>query len=192
MEINDTGVRNVFDVAVKHGLRLFHFANNNLQCVHSKYYCRFRSLHSKKEHSRCLCHQPQNHVRYYQGKNGNNFLWKIFMELLGTYYNNKYGLDFRSLRYPGVISADPPGRGTTDCIIGIILWILLFKNCSILLPQRRNTLVSWLKTLNFLWCTSMILLMEPYLKSFLLIWPDQIDWDRRFSLDWQSLQYGWF
>lgn len=40
------------------------------------------------------------------------------MELLGTYYFKRHGLDFKSLRYPGVISADPPGRGTTDCIIG--------------------------------------------------------------------------
>jgi len=40
------------------------------------------------------------------------------MELLGSYYFKRYGLDFRTIRYPGVVSADPPGGGTTDYIIG--------------------------------------------------------------------------
>jgi threonine 3-dehydrogenase len=42
---------------------------------------------------------------------------KVLMELLGSHYFNKYGLDFRTIRYPGVVSADPPGGGTTDYII---------------------------------------------------------------------------
>lgn len=35
-------------------------------------------------------------------------------ELLGEYYQRRYGLDFRGVRFPGLISAVMPGGGTSD------------------------------------------------------------------------------
>jgi threonine 3-dehydrogenase len=39
---------------------------------------------------------------------------KVAGELLGEYYEHAFGLDFRGVRFPGLLSATTPGGGTSD------------------------------------------------------------------------------
>lgn len=50
---------------------------------------------------------------------------KVFNEMLGEYFSNKYNIDFRSLRYPGVISSEKYAfNGTTDYSTEIFFHLL--------------------------------------------------------------------
>jgi threonine 3-dehydrogenase len=43
-------------------------------------------------------------------------LTKVAGELLGEYYRERWGLDFRGVRFPGLVSAVEPGGGTSDYV----------------------------------------------------------------------------
>ncbi|KAG5311821.1 TDH protein, partial [Acromyrmex insinuator] len=67
---------------------------------------------------------------------------KVHAELLGEYYHHRFGLDFRCLRFPGVISSDPPGGGTTDYAVAVFHEGLLNKRYECYLePHTRLPMI---------------------------------------------------
>ena len=63
---------------------------------------------------------------------------KVTTELLSDYYHLKYGVDTRSVRFPGVISyLTPPGGGTTDYAVEI--YYAAVRGEKFLCPIERGT-----------------------------------------------------
>ncbi|KAM5309008.1 L-threonine 3-dehydrogenase, mitochondrial [Glossophaga mutica] len=98
--INITGLHNVLDVAAEHNLRLF--VPSTIGAFGPT---------SPRNPTPDLCTQRPRTIYGVS---------KVHAELMGEYYYYRYGLDFRCLRYPGIISADSQcGGGTTDYAVQI-------------------------------------------------------------------------
>lgn len=101
IQVNIGGLHNVFEVAQRHKLRLFVPSTIGA----------FGPESPRTEATPDFCVQRPKTIYGVS---------KVHAELLGEYYHYKHGLDFRSLRFPGIISADTaPGGGTTDYAVDI-------------------------------------------------------------------------
>lgn len=65
---------------------------------------------------------------------------KVTGELLGDYYFKRFGVDTRSVRFPGLISyVTPPGGGTTDYAVDI--YYAAVKGEDFVCPLKKGTLL---------------------------------------------------
>lgn len=94
-DVNNVGVQNTLDIAVKHKCQVF--APSSIAAFGDK--CPRENV-------------PEDPTLLPRSMYG---VTKVYTELLGRYYNIKYDLDFRSMRYPGIISSEEyEYHGTTD------------------------------------------------------------------------------
>ena len=100
-DVNLNGLKYVLDCAVKHNVQVFW--PSSIAVFGSE---------TPKEHT------PQYTILEPSTMYG---VTKRAGELLCSYYHRKFGLDVRSVRYPGLISfTAPPGGGTTDFSIEML------------------------------------------------------------------------
>jgi nucleoside-diphosphate-sugar epimerase len=117
-EVNMGGLKNVLDLAVKYQLKVF-----------------WPSSIAAFGPTTPTQNTPQHTVLEPTTMYGVN---KVAGELLGQYYHLKYGVDFRSLRYPGLNGYKAePGDGTTEYAIHI--FYAAIRDGHYLCPLKPNT-----------------------------------------------------
>ncbi|WP_313515337.1 NAD-dependent epimerase/dehydratase family protein [Sphingobacterium sp.] len=100
-DLNMNGLLNVLDLAVELGIKKIFWPSS----------IAVFGPHSPKENTPQYCVMDPNSIYG---------ISKLAGERLCEYYHNKYGLDIRSIRYPGIISwRTEPGGGTTDYAVHI-------------------------------------------------------------------------
>jgi len=100
-DLNMNGLLNVLDLAVEFGIKKIFWPSS----------IAVFGPHSPKEQTPQYCVMDPNSIYG---------ISKLAGERLCEYYHEKYGLDIRSVRYPGIISwRTEPGGGTTDYAVHI-------------------------------------------------------------------------
>jgi nucleoside-diphosphate-sugar epimerase len=99
--VNINGLRNILEIATEYGLfRVFHPSSIAVFGPGTPRY-----------------NTPQDTILCPTTMYG---ITKVAGELLCEWYFNRFGLDVRGIRYPGIISSEtPPGGGTTDYAVAI-------------------------------------------------------------------------
>ncbi|SJN20261.1 UDP-glucose 4-epimerase related protein [Sphingobacterium sp. JB170] len=100
-DLNMNGLLNVLDLALELGIKKIFWPSS----------IAVFGPHSPKQNTPQYCIMDPNSIYG---------ISKLAGERLCEYYHKKYGLDIRSLRYPGIISwKTAPGGGTTDYAVDI-------------------------------------------------------------------------
>ncbi|HLS94542.1 nucleoside-diphosphate-sugar epimerase [Sphingobacterium allocomposti] len=100
-DLNMNGLLNVLDLALELGIKKIFWPSS----------IAVFGPHSPKQNTEQYCIMDPNSIYG---------ISKLAGERLCEYYHHKYGLDIRSIRYPGIISwKTAPGGGTTDYAVHI-------------------------------------------------------------------------
>lgn len=85
---------------------------------------------------------------------------KVTTELLSDYYFMKYGVDTRSVRFPGIISyVTPPGGGTTDYAVDIYYYAV--RGEKFICPIKEGTLMDMIYMPDALHASIMLMEADP-------------------------------